>query len=154
VGNLFRVRRLALTLAVTILALAGVAAIAVAAATTLGTGTAKVSGKNKTVVVDSKGVTLYTLSGESVGRRTTLKCQTKACFAIWPPYKTSASGSLTKARGIKGTLGRVRRVKGGFSQVTLDGHPLYTFSGDRSKRGSAVGEGIKSFGGTWHVVNP
>jgi predicted lipoprotein with Yx(FWY)xxD motif len=141
-------------LSVTIVALAGIAAIAVAATSTLGTGTAKVSGKNKTVVVDSRGVTLYTLSGESVGRNTTLKCLTKACFAIWPPLKTTASAKLTKARAVKGTLGKLRRVKGGFYQVTLDGHPLYTFSGDSGKKGSAVGEGIKSFGGTWRVVTP
>ena len=153
-GNLFRVRRLALTLSVTVLALAGIAAIAVAAAATLGTGTAKVSGKNKTVVVNSGGVTLYTLSGEFVGRRTTLKCQTQACFGFWPPYKVSASEKLTKTRAVRGSLGKLRRVRGGFSQVTLDGHPLYRFAGDNNKKGSATGEGVKSFGGTWHVVNP
>lgn len=153
-GNPSRFRRLALTLGVTIVALAGIAAIALAAATTVGTGTAKVSGKNKTVVVDSRGVTLYTLSGESVGRNTTLKCLTKACFAIWPPLKTTANAKLTKPRSVKGTLSKLRRVKGGFYQVTLDGRPLYTFSGDSSKKGSAAGEGIRSFGGTWRVATP
>ena len=35
--------------------------------------------------------------------------------------------------------------------VTIDGAPVYTFQGDASA-GSANGEGITSFGGTWHVV--
>jgi predicted lipoprotein with Yx(FWY)xxD motif len=35
----------------------------------------------------------------------------------------------------------------------LNGHPLYRFGGDRSK-GQANGEGIKSYGGVWHVVTP
>jgi predicted lipoprotein with Yx(FWY)xxD motif len=30
---------------------------------------------------------------------------------------------------------------------------LYTFSGDTAA-GQAHGEGIQSFGGTWHVVTP
>jgi len=37
------------------------------------------------------------------------------------------------------------------TQVTVNGAPVYTFSGDASA-GSTNGEGINSFGGTWHVV--
>ena len=40
----------------------------------------------------------------------------------------------------------------GFTQVTLNGHPLYTFEGDGNKAGVANGNGIVAFGGTWHVV--
>jgi predicted lipoprotein with Yx(FWY)xxD motif len=38
-----------------------------------------------------------------------------------------------------------------FTQATLNGHPLYTFSEDAGMKGSASGEGLHSFGGTWHV---
>jgi predicted lipoprotein with Yx(FWY)xxD motif len=38
--------------------------------------------------------------------------------------------------------------------VTLNGRPLYTFALDKGKKGSAKGEGIVAFGGTWHVVTP
>ena len=38
-------------------------------------------------------------------------------------------------------------------QVEYDGHLLYAFVGD-SAAGQAHGEGIVSFGGTWHVVTP
>jgi hypothetical protein len=44
----------------------------------------------------------------------------------------------------------VRRSDGRL-QVALRGRPLYRFSGDHAK-GEANGEGIESFGGTWHAV--
>jgi predicted lipoprotein with Yx(FWY)xxD motif len=145
-----RLRRL-LTIGVAAAALAIVSvAVAASGATLLQTGKAKVGRQTKTVVVDSSGMTLYTLSDERVGN---LKCLTKACFAVWPPYKVSANQPLTKSPQIKGTLGRLRRVKGGFYQLMLNGRPLYRFSGDRAK-GQANGDGIKSYGGTWRVVTP
>ncbi len=137
---------------VAVLAIASMTGIAVAAGTTLGTGTAQVSGKSKRVVVDSRGVTLYTLSGESVGGVVHLKCVNNSCFKLWLPLKTTASAKLTKASSVNGTLGKLQRVKGKFVQVTLDGHPLYTFAPDEGKKISAKGEGVKAFGGTWHVV--
>lgn len=137
---------------VAVVAIASMTGIAVAAGTTLGTGTAQVSGKSKKVVVDAGGVTLYTLSGESVGRVTHLKCLNNSCFKVWPPLKTTASAKLTKASGVNGTLGKLKRVKAKFYQVTLAGRPLYAFAPDKGKKGSAKGEGVKAFGGTWHVV--
>jgi predicted lipoprotein with Yx(FWY)xxD motif len=130
-------------------AMALLAGAALAASTTLGTGAAKVSGKTQTVVVDSAGVTLYALSGERVGN---LKCINAACFKFWPPYKVSANAKLTKTSGVSGTLSKLRRVKGGFYQVMLNGQPLYRFVEDKGKKGSALGQGIKSFGGTWRVI--
>jgi predicted lipoprotein with Yx(FWY)xxD motif len=137
---------------VAVLAIASMTGIAIAAGTTLGTGTARVSGKSKKVVVDSRGVTLYTLSGETVGRVSHLKCVNDSCFRVWPPLRTTASAKLTKASGVNGTLGKLKRVKGKFYQVTLDGHPLYSFAPDQGKKGSANGEGVKAFGGSWNVV--
>ena len=138
-----------MALVVVVVAVASMAGIAVAASTTVATGTVKVNGKSKTVLVDSRGVTLYTLSGERVGH---LKCVSSQCFGFWPPYKVSATATLTKAKGVTGTLSRLHRVKGKFYQVMLNGHPLYRFAPDANKKGSALGEGIPSFGGTWHVV--
>jgi predicted lipoprotein with Yx(FWY)xxD motif len=145
-----RLRRL-LVIGVAAAALAIVSvAVAASPAPLIQTGKVKVRGQTRTVIVDSRGMTLYTLSDERVGN---LKCLTKACFAIWPPYKITANQPLTKAPGIKGTLGRLRRVKGGFYQLMLNGRPLYRFSGDRAK-GQANGDGIRSYGGTWRVVTP
>lgn len=143
-------RAKALGVLLAVLALTCTTAVAVAAAgTTLATGHASVKGKTKTVVVNSHGVTLYTLSGETTHH---LKCVSSACFAAWPPYTVSAKAKLTKTSAVKGTIGRLHRGK--IYQVTLDGHPLYTFVGDAGKKGKATGEGINHFGGIWHVVSP
>jgi predicted lipoprotein with Yx(FWY)xxD motif len=56
---------------------------------------------------------------------------------------------VTKAAGVNGTLGTFKH--GGFTQVTLNGHPLYTFSEDAGQKGNATGEGLHSFGGVWQV---
>ena len=141
-----------IVLGLTVVAVAAMSAVAVAAFATLATGKASVNGKSKTVVVNSSGVTLYTLSGESVGKR--LKCVSSSCLKFWPAYKTTKNASLTKAPGVSGTIGRLHRIKANFYQVTLNGRPLYTFSLDKGKKGSAKGEGVTAFGGTWHVVSP
>jgi predicted lipoprotein with Yx(FWY)xxD motif len=99
-----------------------------------------------TIVVDSHGMTLYELKPETTRH---LLCKTSQCFGFWPPLKTSKKATLSKASEISGKLGKLHRA--GFYQVTLDGRPLYHFSLDK-KKGQAVGQGIKTFGGTWHVV--
>ena len=109
-----------------------------------------VKGNSKNVVVDSRGMTVYTLSGETVHH---LKC-TKAntCFSFWFPVKAGSSQArLTAGHGVKGKLGSLRR--NGFRQVTLKGSPLYTFIGDAGKKRRTTGEGVISFNGTWHVVS-
>lgn len=136
---------------VTVLVSLSITAVAVAAGTTLATGKAKVNGKTRTVVVNSAGLTLYALSGERVGN---LKCINSTCFKIWLPYKVSRTAKLTKSSGISGRVSLLRRVKAKFYQVMLNGHPLYTFVGDNGKRGSAKGNGIRAFGGTWSVLSP
>jgi predicted lipoprotein with Yx(FWY)xxD motif len=131
-----------------------IAGVAVAAGPTVMKGTARVNGNDRSVVVNTNGQTAYTLSGEQVGPRTTLKCLNQSCFAIWIPVKTTANERLTKGAGVNGNLGRLRRVRANFFQVTLNGKPLYRFVGDSNTKGNAKGQGIRSFGGTWSVVNP
>jgi len=99
------------------------------------------------IVVNSGGRAVYDLTGDSKKHP---KC-TKAngCFRFWPPVTVSSPKKLSKAPGISGKLGIWRR--NGFLQVTLGGHPLYRFAPD-SQRDVARGEGIHSFGGTWHVI--
>ena len=98
--------------------------------------------------VDGKGRTLYTLSGETTKH---LKCTSQACLGIWSPLTVSSrKAKLTHASAVKGRLGLLKR-SGGRLQVTLGGKPLYRFSGDTSP-GETNGDGIKSFGGTWHTV--
>jgi predicted lipoprotein with Yx(FWY)xxD motif len=102
---------------------------------------------HENIVLSSGGRAVYTLSGDS-GRHP--KCtQANSCFQFWPPVKVSSAKKLSGAHGVKGKLGVLHR--NGFMQVTLSGHPLYTYSGD-SRRAVATGEGIQGFHGTWHVV--
>jgi predicted lipoprotein with Yx(FWY)xxD motif len=142
-------RRLATVGGVAMLALAAVIAVmavsASAASTTIGVKTVKVGGKSQPIAVNSRGVTVYTLSGDTPKH---MEC-TKAsgCFAAWPPVTVHGKATIS---GIKGKLGTFKR--NGFTQVTLNGHPLYTFAGDHNQAGVANGNGLVAFGGTWHVV--
>ena len=54
------------------------------------------------------------------------------------------------ASGVKGTFGTIKRSDGS-TQLTFDGHPLYTFVGDTAP-GQAKGNGLNAFGGLWHEV--
>jgi predicted lipoprotein with Yx(FWY)xxD motif len=141
-----------LTLVIAGLMTAAVVGIAVAKTFTLNvaksarvTNTSGVTSRAN-IVVNTHGFAVYTLSGDSQNHP---KC-TKAngCFRFWPPVKVASSKNLSKASGISGRLGVWHRD--GFLQLTLGGHPLYTFSGDAHKA-TATGEGLQSFGGTWHV---
>ena len=105
-------------------------------------------GSRATFAVDAKGRTLYTLSGETTKR---LKCKSKSCLSLWPPLTVSRKAKPTAASGVDGKLGILRRSDGR-RQVTLRGKPLYRYAGD-SAPGDTNGEGIQSFGGTWHAVS-
>lgn len=95
----------------------------------------------KTVLTNTRGRTLYSLSAETKGR---FIC-TGACASTWRPLVVPA--------GVKPTgpvkLGTIERPDGR-TQVTFKGRPLYSFSGD-SKAGAVNGEGIKDVG-TWHAA--
>jgi predicted lipoprotein with Yx(FWY)xxD motif len=94
------------------------------------------------VLVDSRGMTLYHLTGETVGR---FIC-TGACLKIWHPLIASGGSSPS---GTVASLGTVTRADGTV-QVTFKGEPLYTFVKDASP-GQATGQGIKDVG-TWTAV--
>jgi predicted lipoprotein with Yx(FWY)xxD motif len=117
------------------------------AAPTVGSATnAKFSEK---IVVDAHGRTLYALSPESTHH---LVCKSSECLKAWPPLTVRSSKTkLVAGSGVHGRLGILRRSNG-MLQVTLGGLPVYHFSGDGA-RGATNGEGIKSFGGTWHVLS-
>jgi predicted lipoprotein with Yx(FWY)xxD motif len=136
-------------------AVAGAAGFAVAGFTGLALGktgqtTLKTSHSSKlgeTIAVDSKGRTVYELRPETTKH---LLCTSKTCLQFWPPVTVkSKTAHLIKAAGINGKLGVIHRD--GFFQVTLGGRPLYRFAEDTA-RGDVNGQGIKTFGGTWHVV--
>ena len=69
------------------------------------------------------------------------------CANDWPP--AFVSGKIAAARGITGHLGTITRSNG-LHQLTIDGRPLYTFSGDRSP-GDLRGNGV---GNIWWAMTP
>jgi predicted lipoprotein with Yx(FWY)xxD motif len=94
-------------------------------------------------LTDPNGMTLYTLT--NAGKP--VAC-TGQCATFWPPLLLpSGSSTPVGASGVTG-LGVVS-MNGGM-QVTVNGDPLYRYSGDKSP-GDTNGEGITSFGGTWHA---
>lgn len=134
---------LALALALAVLA-GALAGPALAGGTAPLVKTAKVGGK--TIVVDRRGHALYVLTPETARK---LLC-TASCLPYWPVVRAPKTGRLVAGKGISGKLGRLSRGAGSF-QATLRGVPVYTFVGD-TKAGVATGDGVQSFGGTWHVV--
>ena len=102
------------------------------------TVTAKTIGSQQ-VVVDSKGMTLYWFA---IDTPTKSNCSGQ-CATFWPPVK----GPVTAGSGVTGTLGTITRSDG-TTQATYDGHPLYTFVGDKSP-GQNTGNGKNLSGGLW-----
>lgn len=106
-------------------------------------GEANAPSLHKTVLTNTKGLTLYSLSVEKNGK---FIC-TGSCTSTWIPLQVAAG--TTPKGPVK--LGTIKRPEGKI-QVTFKGLPLYTFDGD-SKKGQANGEGFKDVG-TWHAVTP
>jgi predicted lipoprotein with Yx(FWY)xxD motif len=99
------------------------------------------SGLGGNVLVNDKGLTLYSLSAERAGR---FIC-TSSCTQIWHPL-TVAAGS--KPSGNVTSLGVIKRPDGA-DQVTYKGMPLYTFAQDMP--GQLNGQGVKDVG-VWRAV--
>jgi predicted lipoprotein with Yx(FWY)xxD motif len=96
-----------------------------------------------TVVVDGKGLTVYVFDKDTADSGKSV-CSGQ-CAAIWPAVITTSSSP--RVDGVTGTVGTIPALSGG-RQVTLDGLPLYTFSGD-SSAGDVKGQGYM---GIWWVV--
>lgn len=99
---------------------------------------------HKTVLVDRRGKTLYTLSAETRGR---FICTTEFCLSLWTPLVVAHG---TTPAGAK-LLATTRRPDGR-TQVTFRGRPLYTFNED-TKSGDVKGNGFKDVG-TWLAASP
>ena len=104
-------------------------------------GTAVAAGQNAklgSILVDSKGMTLYVFANDAMN---TSNC-TGSCATVWPPLLTN--GAPTAGTGVNASLlGTIKRADGG-TQVTYNGLPLYTFVNDKVP-GNATGQGVQSF---------
>jgi predicted lipoprotein with Yx(FWY)xxD motif len=97
------------------------------------------------VLVDSQGRTLYLFKKDS---GTTSACS-GSCAASWPPLR--ATGKPTVGSGANASLVGTAKRSDGAPQVTYNGHPLYTFSGD-SAAGQTNGQGVNAFGAAWFAL--
>ncbi len=99
------------------------------------------------VLVDSNGHTLYLFKKDT---GTQSRC-TDACASNWPPLL--ADGAPLAGSGAKASLIGTTTRPDGTSQVTYNGHPVYTFADDQ-KAGQTNGEGLNAFGARWFAVAP
>lgn len=99
---------------------------------------------HRKVLVNRKGLTLYSLSVERRGR---FICTDDFCLSLWTPLVVSKGTVPTGALH----LGTVRRPDGR-TQVSYRGRPVYTFTQDR-KPGDVKGNGFKDVG-VWRPAFP
>jgi predicted lipoprotein with Yx(FWY)xxD motif len=102
--------------------------------------TVKIGGVD--VLANADGLTLYWFAPDT---STSSKCF-GSCAIYWPPV----SGSPAAGPGVTGKLGTIKRPGGGL-QATYDGHPLYTYIGDRGP-GQANGNDLDLNGGFWYDI--
>lgn len=97
------------------------------------------------ILTDSSGQTLYLYTQDAPNFS---RC-TGSCAALWPPLTVAGTAQPTAGPGVTGHLGSFRRTDGR-QQVTINGQPLYTYSGDKQP-GQATGQGLYN---QWFVVTP
>jgi predicted lipoprotein with Yx(FWY)xxD motif len=114
-----------------------------------GSGTASVSLAQSDlgeILVDGQGRTLYLFEAD---KGTTSTCG-GACASAWPPLTTD--DQPVAGPGVSASkLGTTTRGDG-TTEVTYNGHPLYTYAGD-SSAGQTSGQGSDDFGAGWFVLS-
>jgi predicted lipoprotein with Yx(FWY)xxD motif len=100
-----------------------------------------------TILVDSKGRTLYLWVADKGGKSV---CD-GGCAQAWPPVLTK--GAPKAAGSVKANLLGTTKRADGTTEVTYEGHPLYTFVQDQAP-GDTTGQGSNGFGALWWVLSP
>jgi predicted lipoprotein with Yx(FWY)xxD motif len=99
------------------------------------------------ILVDGRGRTVYEFANDTSSKST---C-TDACAAVWLAVAAPATVPASEP-GVTGKLGTTTRSDGS-RQLTVAGHPVYTFTGD-SAAGQTNGQNQVLNGGLWTVVSP
>ena len=94
------------------------------------------------VLTNAQGLTLYWFAPDTSARSVCYG----TCAAYWPPV----TGAPVADPGVTGRTGTISRTGGG-TQVTYDGHPLYTYIGDTAP-GQASGNNLDLNGGYWYEM--
>jgi predicted lipoprotein with Yx(FWY)xxD motif len=131
------------------------AALAKASAETSGTRTNAVRISTRklpklgTVLVNSKGLTLYMFVPD---KRTKVTCK-GTCAAVWPPVKLPAGAKPIAAGAANSRLLGSDPNPAGGRVATYNRWPLYTYVADRAP-GQAKGQALNLNGGLWYVLAP
>ncbi len=108
---------------------------------------ASISSKYGQILASSSGYTYYMFEPDTAK---TSACY-GACATVWPPVTVASGASPETTGGVnKSLIGTITRTDGS-KQITYDGHPLYTFTGDSGPK-LTNGQGINHFGGYWYVI--
>ena len=99
------------------------------------------------ILDDTDRRTLYLFAKDS-GTKSTC---TAACASAWPPLR--ASGKPTVGAGASASIVGTTPRSDGKPQVTYNGHPLYTYTGDQNP-GDTNGQGLTAFGACWFALAP
>jgi predicted lipoprotein with Yx(FWY)xxD motif len=94
------------------------------------------------LLTNSSGFILYTF----VPDKTNKSVCYGDCASYWPPVP----GNMSAGPGVSGKIGTIKRTDGS-TQATYDGHPLYTYIGDKTP-GQDGGNNINLNGGLWRDV--
>jgi predicted lipoprotein with Yx(FWY)xxD motif len=102
-----------------------------------------------TVLINSKGRTLYMFVPDKQRKVTCLH----TCAAIWPPLELAKGAKPTATGKAKASLlGSDPNPTGG-RVVTYNHWPLYTYVADTAA-GQAKGQALNLNGGLWYVLSP
>ncbi|HEY8775007.1 MAG TPA: hypothetical protein VIM33_00855 [Gaiellaceae bacterium] len=112
-----------------------------------------------TILVDSRGRTLYLFDADQNNTPTCYDDATYHCSKAWPPLLVH--GAVRAGKGVNTSLLKTVKRTGGTVQVTYNRHPLYTFNGYQrgnapdapadTKPGDVHGQ---NYIGYWWVLSP
>jgi predicted lipoprotein with Yx(FWY)xxD motif len=109
-----------------------------------------VAGQSMTILVDSRGITLYRWTTDTGANKGKINC-IGGCASVWPPFVLpTATNNAVPGSGVTGTLTTLVNPEGKGTQVLYNGWPLYFYAKDQNP-GDTTGQGV---GGKWFVVTP
>ncbi len=99
-----------------------------------------------TVLVTAGGLTLYWFANDTASQS---NCN-GSCATYWKPLLGTAAAA--SGASLPHGFGTIKRSDGQ-TQITYDGHPLYTYTGDTTA-GQINGNGLDASGGMWWAITP
>jgi len=98
------------------------------------------------ILVDAQGRTLYLFEAD----KGAMSACGGACANVWPPLTTK--GKPQVGAGVAAAKLGTSKRSDGTTEVTYNGHPLYTYAGD-SGPGQTSGQGLDDFGAEWYALS-